>query len=902
MAVYKQGNTFNTQGAVTGTTETPNWYSDKGGSYGTIGAIVPVLVNDYSDNIGTVNAPHYAHRGYLYCDGTSYDIKDYPMLYEIIGNDYLTPTELIDANSFTFTSSGSGGSIFRTFIDGTDVYAEVYKEQFTPPGQTTPIERRAIPHEARLRFVSSLGDFPAGSNNIFEADKDYFLEYNPTYQNLSTRQDTTVHRILVNQAISTTTTVVTTTVQVNWSITSDTLITPSGTDQYYILPIEYYGTVPEAVPGSIDASTGLPYLSGYTSYEPNALNYSPSFNWGNLIGMPDGVQVDSYEIFLQNMSLQNMVQWHVTGIPASVTSLQSNATLPAGATIQGNTVSQSSVQPPLGTAAWWIRDSGYSGPQPEGGEKHLYRFNVIAKLSNGQDLIQSLDFTAGTGALIPTYTGNPNYTNNLTITGVTSNVTDNVFDIEWATLGPYTKDGQGNVTGHPKTRIRKGYSQTDYPYILGKFRVPDYRDRKLIGYGEGVEGAGTPLVEARPTIQVGDIGGKWYIPTTVIDDPAEFFTISDVVTSGYGDVQTQIQAYLTGEKKFTVGPMQDYVMNRPAEHEHYILRSEVDEQSEQSFGGLDRFTTKYINIKGNVLSFITGTSDEIPLGHAHGLTSYRPSNSATSTYGNIAGIGEYTSSSVGTIGQEEWTTPGSHTWTAPADVQSVCVVAVGGGAGGAGGTKGGGGAGLGFANNVTVVPGQTYNLFVGAGALGGSSSTGDHPGQDSWFLDQTTCVGKGGGTSTAGDSKSYGTFVGNGGGNGDPASTHGGGGGAGGYANEQGGGGTGSDTDVTGGGAGGGGVGLKGQGTTGANGTPSTQSNQGSVMQGGRGGSGGTNGGNVLSPTEQNAANPTPAVGQEVWSTPGTFTWTAPAGVTEVDVVAVGGLSLIHISEPTRPY
>ena len=889
MAVYKQGNTFNTQGAVTGTTETPNWYSDKGGSYGTIGAIVPVLVNDYSDNIGTINPPHYAHKGYLYCDGTSYDIRDYPLLYELIGNDYLTPTELINANSYTFTSSGEPGTIFRTFIEGTDIYAEVFKYEFTPSGTSTPIKQRAIPHEAKLRFVSSLGDFPAGSSNIFEADKDYYLEYNPSYQNLSTRQDTTVHRILVNQAITTTTTVVTSTVDVNWTITSDTLITPSGVDQYYILPIEYYGTVPEAVPGSIDANTGLPYLSGYTSYEPNALNYSPSFSWSNLTGMPDGVQVDSYEIFLQNMSLQDMVQWHVTGIPAAVTSLQSNATLPAGATIQGNTVSQSSVQPPLGTAAWWIRDSGYSGPQPEGGEKHLYRFNVIAKLSNGQDLIQSLDFTAGSGSLIPTYSGNPNYTNNLTITGVTSNVTDNVFNIEWATLGPYTKDGQGNVTGHPKARIRKGYSQSDYPYLLGKFRVPDYRDKKLIGYGEGVEGAGTPLVEARPTIQVGDIGGAWYIPTTVIDDPTEFFTISDVVTSGYGDIQTQVQAYLSGEKKFTVGPIQDYIFSRPPTHEHHVLSSEADELAEHSFGGVDRFTTKYTNTKSNVLTFSPATSDEIALGHSHGLTSYRPSNSATATYGNVTGIGEFTSSSSGTTGQEEWLTTGSHTWTCPAGVQSVCVVAVGGGAGGAGGTKGGGGAGLGYHNDVTVVPGQTYNLFVGAGNTGSSSSTADLPGQDSWFLDQTTCVGKGGGTSTPGDSKSYGTFVGDGGGNGDPSSTHGGGGGAGGYALNQGGGGTGSDTDVTGGGAGGGGVSLKGQGTTGNDGTPSTQTSEGGIMQGGRGGSGGTNGGNTVAPSEQNSTNPTPAVGQAAWTTPGTYSWTAPAGVTSVSVLALGG-------------
>ena len=32
--------------------------------------------------------PAYTHDGYLYCDGTEYEIKDYPTLYEIIGVHY----------------------------------------------------------------------------------------------------------------------------------------------------------------------------------------------------------------------------------------------------------------------------------------------------------------------------------------------------------------------------------------------------------------------------------------------------------------------------------------------------------------------------------------------------------------------------------------------------------------------------------------------------------------------------------------------------------------------------------------------------------------------------------------------------------------------------------------------
>ena len=45
------------------------------------------------------------------------------------------------------------------------------------------------------------------------------------------------------------------------------------------------------------------------------------------------------------------------------------------------------------------------------------------------------------------------------------------------------------------------------------------------------------------------------------------------------------------------------------------------------------------------------------------------------------------------IGQAEYTTAGSYTWTAPTGVKSVCVVCVGGGGGGQGNQGGGAGAG-----------------------------------------------------------------------------------------------------------------------------------------------------------------------------------------------------------------
>ena len=67
-------------------------------------------------------------------------------------------------------------------------------------------------------------------------------------------------------------------------------------------------------------------------------------------------------------------------------------------------------------------------------------------------------------------------------------------------------------------------------------------------------------------------------------------------------------------------------------------------------------------------------------------------------------------------GQIAYTTPGTYSWTAPAGVTSVCVVCVGGGgSGGAGYYVGGGaGGGLAYKNNISVTPGSSYTVVVGA--------------------------------------------------------------------------------------------------------------------------------------------------------------------------------------------
>jgi hypothetical protein len=247
---------------------------------------------------------------------------------------------------------------------------------------------------------------------------------------------------------------------------------------------------------------------------------------------------------------------------------------------------------------------------------------------------------------------------------------------------------------------------------------------------------------------------------------------------------------------------------------------------------------------------------------------------------------------VGGPGQQEYTTPGTYSWTVPDGITSVSVVCVGGG--GSGGTHGtgGGGGGLGWKNNITVIPGQSYTVVVGAGGPGSYDGLSNGiAGEQSYFINPSTVRGAGGsggllrgpgvapGYQIAGGAG--GTYTGDGGGNGGAGGTCfgsdwssfplvSGGGGAGGYSGSGGGGGAGTyyydtsdgtagaagapNSGAAGGGAsskwysswttgggGGGGVGILGKGTTG--GETSTPNNLGpNASQGGFGGSGGSDG------------------------------------------------------------
>ena len=186
-----------------------------------------------------------------------------------------------------------------------------------------------------------------------------------------------------------------------------------------------------------------------------------------------------------------------------------------------------------------------------------------------------------------------------------------------------------------------------------------------------------------------------------------------------------------------------------------------------------------------------------------------------------------------TTGQLTYTFPGRYSFLCPPDVTSVSVVCVGAG-GKSSSSKGidsvgGGGGGLGYKNNITVIPGNNYDVVVGEGGKFWGLYNKKTDGGDSYFISKETVSGLGGVGGIYGAPGAGGTYFGDGGGNGGAGgaanSLQGGGGGAGGYSGNGGdglssaSGSSGAGSGGAGGGgyqAGGGGVGVMGEGSSGA--------------------------------------------------------------------------------------
>lgn len=209
--------------------------------------------------------------------------------------------------------------------------------------------------------------------------------------------------------------------------------------------------------------------------------------------------------------------------------------------------------------------------------------------------------------------------------------------------------------------------------------------------------------------------------------------------------------------------------------------------------------------------------------------------------------------------EASYTSPGTYSFIVPAGVTSVSVVSVGGGGGGGRAGSSGGGGALNYRNNLSVTPGQSITIVVGAGgspnSSGASATSGGNTSTGALDCLAGGAVGSNGGTRSAptgGGGSGGGGNGANGAGGGGAAGYSGNGGaggsyGSGGSAGNGGGGGGGGGGNFFGFGAnnvysgawsggGGGGVGLLGQGSDGAGATGNN------IGLGGGGGSNGNSG------------------------------------------------------------
>ena len=106
------------------------------------------------------------------------------------------------------------------------------------------------------------------------------------------------------------------------------------------------------------------------------------------------------------------------------------------------------------------------------------------------------------------------------------------------------------------------------------FNVPDLRMKRVVGPG-GVDGSGS-LTPDNAQMNVGDVGGEWYISRARQN---EEYSVGSVRVEGYSECIGFISGTLGGTAEITIGPLQPRVLNGPPAHNHIVINSEGDQRN-----------------------------------------------------------------------------------------------------------------------------------------------------------------------------------------------------------------------------------------------------------------------------------------------------------------------------------
>ena len=338
--------------------------------------------------------------------------------------------------------------------------------------------------------------------------------------------------------------------------------------------------------------------------------------------------------------------------------------------------------------------------------------------------------------------------------------------------------------------------------------------------------------------------------TAVFRDPSAWYHIVLAIDTTQGTAANRAKIYVNGVQQagFSGSPFS-------SSQQFWINFTYTHRIGSRQLSSADSFSEQYLTevyfIDGQALtpSSFGNTNDQTGVWQPIAYTGtygtngfYLPfSNTAsTSTLGNdfSGNSNNWTTNNISlTTGTsiQTFSTTGTTSWTAPGGVTSVSyLVVAGGGSGGAGnGGGGGGGAGGLLTGTLSVTPGNSYTVTVGAGGTGTGSAPYRNSGGNSVFGSITATGGGGGGYDGT-----YPPLTGGSGGGGNYSSTAGAAGTSGqGFAG-------GSNTASSGayGGGGGGGssadgaVGTSSVGGTGGAGTASSISGSSVTYAGGGGG------------------------------------------------------------------